>query len=329
MREENAASIEFFRDFRRVADLINGVIFHGKQIVRECDLQEQNPILHDISKKDNRVSAVENTLDLSVMVTVGKAKFLLMLQGQTIEHYIMPVRALHERGIDYYNQWKKLQKKHNEVGDLKKGEEYLSGAKKRDKFYPVIHIVVYFGKKRWKAARKMEDLFWTERFPEELKKLFTEKPLLIFEMCHFPNEEWFQTDLRQVCGFLKKTNDKTKLKIYIEENQAVFANLPEDAYDLLSVMAGIRNLKFIKQEVKAEGGGFDMCKAIKEMLRDSRLEGEQEGRAQGRQEGRLKGQDEMATLSEKLILADRISELLKASTDREFRNKLLLEFGLA
>ena len=33
MKEENATSIEFFRDFRRVADLINGVIFHGKQIV--------------------------------------------------------------------------------------------------------------------------------------------------------------------------------------------------------------------------------------------------------------------------------------------------------
>ena len=76
-----------------------------------------------------------------------------------------------------------------------------------------------------------------------------------------------------------------------------------------------------------------MCKAIKEMLRDSRLEGRQEGRQEGRhegkQEGRLTGLDEMATLSEKLILADRICELLKASTDREFRNKLLLEFGLA
>ncbi|MFR5149892.1 MAG: hypothetical protein ACLTER_10440 [Ruminococcus sp.] len=34
----------------------------------------------------------------------------------------------------------------------------------------------------------------------------------------------------------------------------------------------------------------------------------------------------MATLSEKLILADRVSELLKASTDREYRNKLLVEF---
>ena len=99
----------------------------------------------------------------------------------------------------------------------------------------------------------------------------------------------------------------------------------------------IRNLQLIKQKIQTEGGGFDMCKAIKEVLRVSRQEGEQEGRLEGRQEGRLEGrlegrqegQDEMATLSEKLILADRISELLKASTDREYRNKLLVEFGLA
>ena len=140
-------------------------------------------------------------------------------------------------------------------------------------------------------------------------------------MRHFSNEEWFQTDLRQVCGFLKRTNDRMKLKAYIEKNQEFFSNLPEDAYDFLTVMAGIRNLRLIKQEVQSKGGGFDMCKAIKEMLRVSRQEGEQEGR--------LEGQDEMATLSEKLILADRISELLKASTDREYRNKLLVEFGLA
>ena len=87
----------------------------------------------------------------------------------------------------------------------------------------------------------------------------------------------------------------------------------------------IYQLKLSKQEVRSKGGGFDMCKAIKEMLRVSRQEGEQKGR----QEGQLEGQDEMATLSEKLILADRISELLKASTDREYRNKLLAEFGLA
>ncbi len=107
---------------------------------------------------------------------------------------------------------------------------------------------------------------------------------MIFEMCHFPNEEWFQTDLRQVCGFLKRTNDRMKLRAYIEENQEVFSNLPEDAYDLLTVMAGIRNLRLLKQEVQTKGGGFDMCKAIKEMLRVSRQE--EENRKEDR-EGRL------------------------------------------
>ena len=87
----------------------------------------------------------------------------------------------------------------------------------------------------------------------------------------------------------------------------------------------IRNLQLIKLKIQTEGGGFDMCKAIKEMLRDSR----QEGRKEGRQEGRQEGQDEMATLIEKLILSNRISELLKATTDKEYRNKLLIEYGIA
>ena len=321
MREKNATSIEYFKDPRRIVDLLNGIVFHGRQVITEDNLLEKNPVLHNVYREKNKVVAIENTPDLSVAVTWKSLKFQFMIQIQTLEHYAMPVRLLHEKGIDYYNQWKKLQKMHNEARDLMKGEEYLSGAKKRDRFYPVIHIVVYFGKKRWKAARKMDDLFRTEIFPEELKRLFVEKSLVIFEMRHFKNEEWFQTDLRQVCGFLKRTNDRTKLKLYIEENQKVFSNLPEDAYDFLAVMAGIRNLQLIKQKIQTEGGGFDMCKAIKEMLRVSRQEGEQEGR--------LEGQDEMATLSEKLILADRISELLKASTDREYRNKLLVEFGLA
>ena len=98
-------------------------------------------------------------------------------------------------------------------------------------------------------------------------------------------------------------------KIIYRRKPEVFSNLPEDAYDFLSVMAGIRNLQLIKQKIETEGGGFD----IKEMLRDSRQE----------------GQDEMATLIEKLILSNRISELLKVTTDKEYRNKLLIEYGIA
>ena len=85
-------------------------------------------------------------------------------------------------------------------------------------------------------------------------------------------------------------------KIIYRRKPEVFSNLPEDAYDFLSVMAGIRNLQLIKQKIETEGGGFDMCKAIKEMLRDSRQE----------------GQDEMATLIEKLIFIQSYQRIIKS-----------------
>ena len=217
MREENATSIEYFKDPRRIVDLLNGIIFHGKQVITTDNLVEKNPVIHNVYRKNNKVVAIENTPDLSIMMAWKKLKFLFMIQLQTLEHYAMPVRLLHEKGTDYYNQWKKLQKEHKNCDDLKDGPERLSGMKKTDCFYPVLQIVIYFGKERWQAASQMDDLTRTMIFPEELRKLFAEKPMLLFEVYHFQNIEWFQTDLRQVCGFLQRTNDKMALQEYVKE----------------------------------------------------------------------------------------------------------------
>ena len=225
MREENVTSIEYFKDPRRIVDLLNGIIFHGKQVITTDNLVEKNPVIHNIYRKNNKVVAIENTPDLSIMMAWKKLKFLFMIQLQTLEHYAMPVRLFHEKGIDYYNQWKKLQKEHKNCDDLKDGPERLSGVKKTDRFYPVLQIVVYFGKEHWKSAFKMDDLTRGKDFPEELQKLFAEKPMLLFEVYHFKNIEWFQTDLQQVCGFLQRTNDKTALQGYVKENEAVFSKL--------------------------------------------------------------------------------------------------------
>ena len=54
MKEANATSIEYFRDFRRVAGLLNGIIFHGKQVINEEKLQELNPVVHKIASKERK-----------------------------------------------------------------------------------------------------------------------------------------------------------------------------------------------------------------------------------------------------------------------------------
>ena len=154
MREKNATSIEYFKDPRRIVDLLNGMVFHGRQVITEDNLLEKNPVLHNVYREKNKVVAIENTPDLSVAVTWKSLKFQFMIQIQTLEHYAMPVRLLHEKGIDYYNQWKKLQKDHKNCNDLKDNAERLSGMKKTDHFYPVLQIVIYFGQEHWRAASK-------------------------------------------------------------------------------------------------------------------------------------------------------------------------------
>ncbi|MCB5387513.1 hypothetical protein LIQ05_10975 [Blautia glucerasea] len=259
------------------------------------------------------------------MMAWKKLKFLFMIQIQTLEHYAMPVRLLHEKGTDYYNQWKKLQKAHKNCDDLKDSPERLSGMKKTDRFYPVLQIVIYFGKERWQAAFQMDDLTRTSFFPEELRKLFAEKPMLLFEVYHFKNIEWFQTDLRQVCGFLQRTNDKTALQEYVKENEAVFSRLEEDTFDLLTVMSGIRAMKLIKRDVESVGGGFDMCKAFDDMMRDSK----REGRREGKREGKREAEEQMSKLIQKLISAGRITDLQQASSNKKYRKKLMAELGIA
>ena len=79
-------------------------------------------------------------------------------------------------------------------------------------------------------------------------------------------------------------------------------------------------IKNFKQEVKTTGGGFDMCRAIKEMLRDSRQE--------GRQEGIEKRQNNMQQLNKILIAAGRLEDLLHASIDNGYCMKLMTELGI-
>ena len=149
--------------------------------------------------------------------------------------------------------------------------------------------------------------------------------MLLFEVYHFQNIEWFQTDLRQVCGFLQRTNDKTSLQEYVKENEAVFSRLEEDTFDLLTVMSGIRAMKLIKRDVENVGGGFDMCKAFDDMMRDSK----REGRREGKREGKREAEEQMSKLIQKLISAGRITDLQQASNNKKYRKKLMAELGIA
>ena len=50
MREKDAVSNVFFQDPARIADLLNGFIYHGEQVVSAADVQERGDIFPDAGK---------------------------------------------------------------------------------------------------------------------------------------------------------------------------------------------------------------------------------------------------------------------------------------
>ena len=100
MREKNATSIEYFKDPRRIVDLLNGIVFHGRQVITEDNLLEKNPVLHNVYREKNKVVAIENTPDLSVAVTWKSLKFQFNDSDTNTGALCNAGQILHEKGID-------------------------------------------------------------------------------------------------------------------------------------------------------------------------------------------------------------------------------------
>ena len=155
---------------------------------------------------------------------------------------------------------------------------------------------------------------------DPLCRLVADYPVNLMEIRSWENLEWFHSDLRQVFGFLKYAQDKSQLKNFIDRNRDIFSAMPEDAYDFIGVMSHTGELKQLKTQIRVQGGGYDMCKAIDEMIRD--------GRNTGKAEGKAEGISVMNLLVRRLLQDNRQEELLRSTNDPDLQKRLLKEYSL-
>jgi len=107
------------------------------------------------------------------------------------------------------------------------------------------------------------------------------------EKRHIENTAVFKTDVKQVFDFIRCSKDKNKL-LELVENDVYYSQVDDDAYDVITKYANAKEL-VKKEEYKSEGGKNNMCKAIQDLMNDSREEGREEGRELGRELGREEG----------------------------------------
>ncbi len=266
MSEKDVATTKYWEDSKRIADLLNVAILHGKRLFLPENIQVHGNRTFLSNQKGCKQKTIEIDKDNAYKVHIQMKATIIALESQSDIHYAMPIRVMSGDSANYHNQWDKIKKQHGEEKDLK-GAEYLSGFSKTDKLIPEITLVLYYGEEPWDGPRCLKDILDLEGLPSEVQDMVADYPLYLIEVRKFEDYELFETELRLVFGFLQHDTDKDALNEYVAQNEEIFKNLSEDTFDLISNFSKSTILTTKKNSSKTETGGINMCKAIDDMIR--------------------------------------------------------------
>ena len=286
MGKADAAVRNWLSDKRRFADLFNGVIFSGREVVTADELEEQKgetSVL--VPDKAGRTRPVQKYRDI-VMRWDGKMDLtLLAVESQDKIHYAMPVRNMLYDGLEYAEQVR-LRNKQRRI-KYQSSEEFLSGFGRNDRLYPVITLVFYYDTKGWDGAKSLYDMMGLREDDEKqslLRPYIPDYHINLVDAGNMRSTEYFHTDLHEVMGMLKYRGDKEGLQKYIKENSSYFSNLDKDSY--FAVGSFLKSKRLMKK-IDAAGQGkerhLDMCKAIEDLYED----GIEKGIVQGKRDTAL------------------------------------------
>ena len=274
---------------KRFANLFNGVIYGGRQVILPEDLEEVNPV-SSVSVK-NRTGKTKNMKKYRDIIMKWRNQATLVLlanESQDKVHYAMPHKVMLYDGMDYEtqirNNWKnfndrrKQNKKAGQSLEHLTAGEYLSRFRKKDRLIPIISLVFYYGSEPWDGPVDLYDMFRLEGTKEEnkiLEKYLPNYKINLVDAERLEDVDKFSDDLQVILTMLRYRDSKEELTDYINENKKFFQNVD---YETSQAMKAFLNMKQIPGEVEHKEEMIDMCKAIQEMYDDGVKDGIQKGK---------------------------------------------------
>ena len=276
-------------DEKRFADLYNGSIFHGTQMVKEEDLKPEKENFKElIQDKNGILNHIERNRDIVMKWDDGIYLMILACENQERIHYAMPVRTMLYDGLSYAEQIRQLRKKQVKSEKMT-SDEFLSGMKKDDKLYPVSTLVFYYGDKPWDGSVDLHGLLKKSENPEMeemIRKLIPNYHINLLDVNQIEDTSVYKTDLQTILEMLKYRQDKERMQKYVQEHEGYFRHVDRDTYNVLRVLLKAeKQMDEIKNQEKEE---VDMCQALQEIFDDGRNEGFMQGHELGFSEGQQK-----------------------------------------
>ena len=281
----------YLSDPARYADVYNGSVFGGAQVLDASQLEEAATVA---TKSDGGLE-VETICDIAMRQKAGGGLFALwILENQEEMDYGLTVRVLLREALEYDRQVKGLRRGNAEEYREKSGEltagEYLYGVKRSDRICPVVTLVIYWGNKPWDGPKSLHEFIdfgrYDKRLAEEIKKLVPEYPLHILNLNEKNDYSVFHTSLRTVFELYACRADKGEFADYVKTHKEC-RRLDTETYEIIGKLMGAVRLSKIQEKAEGEEEQQDMWKAIEDLIEDGKAEGKREGKIEGKQEGRI------------------------------------------
>ena len=241
------------------ADIVNGFLFHGEQIILPGDVKDVLP--RSVYKSGGRIHEQErDTIKLCRNTQIRLA--LIGLENQTEEDRDMPLRII---GYD--------------------GASYRSELLEKDvsQRYPVITSVIYLGDRhRWHAPKKLSECF---AVPDVMRKYFHDYSINVFEPAFMSDEQLnlFHSDFRILADYLVQMH---RYGHYVPDDTEI-RHVPE-TLELMQAMTQGEYLEgLIQTQSNRKDGSVTMRDFLDEAVDKGRAEGMVKGKAEGKAEGRF------------------------------------------
>ena len=319
MGKKDTVEKAYLSDKARFADVVNYVIFGGKQVVLPEHLVELDPVQAMAKTKEGETKDPELSQKLRDLLrkvslySTDTCNYILVgIENQTDLHYAMPARNMLYDALSYDRQLQNIAKVHADKGDRLEKAEKTSGFAKTDTIKPVVTIVVYWNAGSWTAARSLHEMF-PKDIPEEVLAISANYKLNLVVPSEIENYELFRTGVRAVLKAMEASDSKKNLRDLLE-NDPEYQKIDRESAVAISVLADIDVQIPDEKEV-------NMCTAVKEW-REELLE-------EGRNEGVVEGEAKLGSLVAALIADNSDQEtIVRVTKDSEFRNTMYVKFNI-
>ena len=310
MAEKDIAEKNFMALEDVFADVYNGLLFKGEEVIKPDDLEDVRGF-SQYKADDSKLHEQERDV-LKLWKGHGINLAFMGIENQTNPNKDMPFRVIGYDGAKYRSQL------------LEKEAKYVDGEEKqvyKKERYPVVTVVLYMGKDKWNYPNNLIDCFNPE-LPDDditnvMKEYISDYKINVFDIGDMSLEaiEVFKSDFKLIAEhFVRLRNNDQD---YEPDNRSI--QHVDEFLKLMSVLTGdteFLELRNAYSEEEKEGGEVAMDRIMEYRYNKGVMEGE------------ARGENLLSTLVNKLIEANRMTELKEITSNKELRENLYREYSI-